>query len=209
MQNRVCLITGASSGVGKATAMALARQGMDLILMSRNPERGEEARREILEVSGTKKVDLLLCDLSEPDSVEQAAKQIYAGYEKLDVLLNNAGILSDRYRTNSEGVELTFATNHLGPFLLTNLLLPKLRKGQTPRIITVSSEAHRWSRFELNDLVTPARYNQISAYALSKTANILFANYLAAKLQPEELPPIVCTRVGSERISATTAKACL
>ncbi len=121
--NRLCLITGANSGIGQVTARELARQGMDIIMVCRNGQKGEQARQEIMAASRTKKVDLLLCDLSDFLSVRKLAEEVNRRYDHLDVLINNAGLIAGKYSASPQGVETTFATNHLGPFLLTNLLL--------------------------------------------------------------------------------------
>ncbi len=180
--NRLCLITGANSGIGQVTARELARQGMDIIMVCRNGQKGEQARQEIMAASRTKKVDLLLCDLSDFLSVRKLAEEVNRRYDHLDVLINNAGLIAGKYSASPQGVETTFATNHLGPFLLTNLLLGLLRKGREPRVVSVSSEAHRFARFDLDDLVAPKKFSPIRAYGNSKLANILFASELARQV---------------------------
>jgi NAD(P)-dependent dehydrogenase (short-subunit alcohol dehydrogenase family) len=183
--NRLCLITGANSGIGQVTARELARQGMDILMVCRNGQKGEKARQEIMNASLTKKVDMLLCDLSDFVSVRKLAEEVNRRYNHLDVLINNAGLIADQYSTSPQGVETTFATNHLGPFLLTNLLLDLLRKGREPRVVSVSSEAHRFARFDLDDLVAPKKFSSIRAYGNSKLANILFANELARRVSAD------------------------
>ncbi len=183
--NRRCLITGANSGIGLVTARELARQGMDILMVCRNAAKGEQARQDVMAASRTKKVDLLLGDLADFGSVRKLAAEVRSRYGHLDVLVNNAGLVVDQYTTTARGIETTFATNHLGPFLLTNLLLDLLRKGRQPRIVNVSSEAHRFARFQPDDLVAPKKYNSMVAYGNSKLANILFSNELARRLAPE------------------------
>jgi NAD(P)-dependent dehydrogenase (short-subunit alcohol dehydrogenase family) len=180
--NRLCLITGANSGIGLVTARELARQGMDIIMVCRNAGKGEQARQQILDAGRTKKVDMLLADLSDLGSVRLLAEEVRARYGHLDVLVNNAGLMLDRYSTSRQGIEMTFATNHLGPFLLTHLLLDLIRKGREPRIVTVSSEAHRFARFHADDLAAPKKYSSMIAYGNSKLANILFASELSKRL---------------------------
>jgi NAD(P)-dependent dehydrogenase (short-subunit alcohol dehydrogenase family) len=135
--NRLCLITGANSGIGLVTARELARQGMDILMVCRNAAKGEQARQDVLAASRTKKVDLLLADLADFASVRKLAVEVRGRYGHLDVLVNNAGLMLDHHTTTPQGIETTFATNHLGPFLLTNLLLDLLRKGREPRIVHV------------------------------------------------------------------------
>lgn len=180
--NRLCLITGANSGIGLITARELARQGMDIVMVCRNAGKGEQARQQLLTASRTRKVDMLLADLSDLGSVRLLAEEVRARYGHLDVLINNAGLMLDRNSTSRQGFELTFATNHLGPFLLTNLLLDLLRKGREPRIVTVSSEAHRFARFHPDELAAPKKYSSLVAYGNSKLSNILFASELARRL---------------------------
>ncbi|GAB3332696.1 SDR family oxidoreductase [Larkinella ripae] len=183
MQARTCLITGANSGIGRITALELARKGFDLIMLCRNMDKARPVRQEIKKVSKTGRVDLIWCDTASQTSVLQAAHEITDRYDRLDVLLNNAGLYIGSEQYSPEGIELTLATNHLGPFLLTNLLLPLLRKGDQSRIITVSSEAHRWDRgFILEELAKPRSYDGMRAYGASKLCNILFSNELAKRL---------------------------
>jgi NAD(P)-dependent dehydrogenase (short-subunit alcohol dehydrogenase family) len=201
--NRLCLITGANSGIGLVTARELARQGMDLILVCRNAAKGAQARQDVLAVSRTKNVDLLSGDLADFGSVRKLAAEVQGRYGHLDVLVNNAGLLVDQRTTTPQGIEMTFATNHLGPFLLTNLLLGLLRKGRAPRIVHVSSEAHRFARFQPDDLAAPKKYRSMIAYGNSKLANILFSNELARRLAPDGItsnslhPGVVKTNFGA------------
>ena len=201
--SRLCLITGANSGIGLVTARELARQGMDLIMVCRNAAKGEQARQDVLATSRTKKVDLLLGDLADFGSVRKLAAEVQSRYGHLDVLVNNAGLMIDQRTTTAQGIETTFATNHLGPFLLTNLLLDLLRKGREPRIVHVSSEAHRFARFQPDDLVAPKKYRGMVVYGNSKLANILFSNELARRLAPDGIasnslhPGVVKTNFGT------------
>lgn len=183
MDSRICLITGANSGIGRVTALELAKKGFDIIMLCRNLDKARPVRQEIKKVSKTGHVDLIWCDLASQQSVVQAAREVIDRHHHLDVLINNAGLYIDRKQESPDGLELTFAINHLGPFLLTNLLLDLVRKGTHPRIITVASEAHRLTRtFRLDELAHPRSYDGMRAYAASKLCNILFAKELSERL---------------------------
>ena len=180
MSNRICLITGANSGIGFVTARELARQGMDVVMVCRNAAKGELARNEIKAVARGK-VDLLTADLASQESVVQLAQQVRAACPRLDVLVNNAGLILQQAEYSPEGFENTFAINHLGTFLLTNLVLDSLRRSDEPRVVTVSSDAHKWGKWDLNDVARPKNYSPLVAYGNSKLANILFANELSRR----------------------------
>ena len=182
MTNKICLITGANSGIGKITARELAKQGMDIIMVCRNEAKGREAREEIMPLAKGK-VDLLTGDLASQESVVQLARQVRGQYGRLDVLVNNAGLIVDELAHTPEGYESTFGINHLGTFLLTNLLLDLVKKGEDPRIVTVSSAAHQWGRWDLNDVARPKKFSSLTAYGNSKLANILFSNELARRVK--------------------------
>lgn len=182
MHGKVCLITGANSGIGKVTALELARQGATVVMVCRNTAKGTAAQSEIRAASGNTAVDLLLADLSSLASVRELAEAFQQRYPRLDVLINNAGIYRGRYTETSDGFEQTFAVNHLAPFLLTNLLRELLIASAPARIITVSSEGHRWARMDFNDLHGKRGYNGMRAYTQSKLANILFTYELARQL---------------------------
>jgi len=179
----LCLITGANSGIGRIAALELAKKGFDIIMLCRNLDKARPVRQEIKAVSRTGRVDLIWCDLASQSSVLQAAREVIDRYDHLDVLLNNAGLFLDQEQYSPEGIELTFAINHIGPFLLTGQLLSLLRKGTNARVITVASEAHRWSRgFRLEEIAKPRSYSGIDAYGASKLCNILFAKELADRV---------------------------
>ncbi len=182
MQGKICLITGANSGIGKVTALELARRGATVVMVCRNAAKGSAAQSEIRDTSGNTAVDLLLADLSSLASVRELAEAFQKRYSRLDVLINNAGIYLGRYMETNDGFEQTFAVNHLAPFLLTNLLRDLLITSAPARIITVSSEAHRWGRMDFDDLHGKRGYNGMRAYSQSKLANILFTYELARQL---------------------------
>lgn len=181
MTGKVCVVTGASSGIGKATALALARLGADVIIVCRDKARGEAAMAELGAAAGASVRQLEITDLSRLQDVRDLAARL-SELDRLDVLVNNAGlVLADR-RVSADGFEYTFAVNHLAPFLLTNLLREKLVASAPARVVTVASAAHRAARLDLADLQLTRHYNGWRAYANSKLANIAFTTELAARL---------------------------
>ncbi|MEZ0610630.1 SDR family oxidoreductase [Fibrella sp. WM1] len=184
--NRLCVITGANSGIGKITAQELARKGFDIVMLCRNLDKARPVQQAIQAANPTVTIDLIQCDIASMASVRAAAAQLQERYDHIDVLVNNAGLYIANEQYSPDGYELTFATNHLGAFLLTNLLLDLLRKGQDARVVTVSSEAHRFAgRFRLDELARPAAYGAMKAYGKSKLCNILFAKELADRLMDD------------------------
>ena len=186
MKGRVCLVTGANSGVGKATALGLARLGATGVMVCRDRPRGEAAQAEIKAQGGHPKVDLLLADLSSKAAVRRLASEFKNKYDRLDVLVNNAGATNGKRKESADGLELTFAVNHLAPFLLTNLLLDRLEATGTParkaRVVTVSSQAQGANMLNFGDLQLRKKYSEMGAYAQSKLANVLFTYELARRL---------------------------
>lgn len=179
MAGKVCLITGASSGIGLATARALATQGATVIMASRGSGAGERIAQEI----GSETVHFMPVDLSNMQDIRRFAAEVRARCEKLDVLINNAGIYVSRYSETADGYELTFALNHLAYFLLTHELLGLLKAAPEARIINVSSEASRMARINFDDPMLKGRYNGWRAYAQSKLANLMFTFALARRLE--------------------------
>jgi len=182
MGGKVALVTGGTSGIGKATAMALAAMGADVVMVGRDRERGEKAAAEIRAQTGAK-VDLALADLASQAEVRELAEGFKTRYDRLDVLVNNAGLVQSTRTESPEGLETTFATNHLAPFLLTNLLLDMLKGSAPSRVITVSSEAERWGNIDFDDLQSKKRYRGFPVYGMTKLANILFTYELAERLE--------------------------
>ncbi len=183
MEYKVVLITGGTSGIGKAAATALAALGAEVVVAGRNRERGEAAVGEIRRESRSEKVSLMLADLAVQAEVRELADKFKARYDRLDVLVNNAGLIQSRRTETPEGFELTLAVNHLAPFLLTNLLLDLLKSSAPSRIITVASEARRQAEIDLDDLQSERRYRAFPVYGMTKLANILFTYELAERLR--------------------------
>jgi retinol dehydrogenase 14 len=183
MGGKVILITGGTSGIGKAAATALAGMGATVVITGRNEERGKRALQEIREESGNDGVELILADLTVQDEVRRLAEELRERHNQLEVLVNNAGlVLSERTET-PDGIETQLAINHLAPFLLTNLLLDLLKESAPSRIVTVSSDAHRWAKIDLDDLQSRKRYRGMQVYGKTKLANILFTYELAERLE--------------------------
>jgi NAD(P)-dependent dehydrogenase (short-subunit alcohol dehydrogenase family) len=211
MQGKICLITGANSGIGKATALGLAKMGATVVMVSRNREKGEAAQAEIKTKSGNEAVDLLLADLSSLQEVRQLAQDFKQRYTHLHVLINNAGVNLLRRRVSVDGYEMTFAVNYLAPFLLTNLLLDTLRASAPSRIVNVSSGAHENASLNLQDLQAEQRYRFMRVYGQSKLALIMFTYELARKLQGTGVtvnclhPGFVATNIGQSGMNPALA----
>jgi NAD(P)-dependent dehydrogenase (short-subunit alcohol dehydrogenase family) len=206
MDGRTVIITGGNSGVGKATATALAAAGARMVITARREARGQQALADIRRSSGSDDVDLVVFDLADLASVRQGTAELLARCEDIHVLVNNAGlVLSDRIETK-DGYEATFATNHLGPFLLTQLLTERLVGSAPARVVTVSSAAHSSARsgLDFDDLQSEHGYSQMRVYARSKLANILFAGELARRLSGSGVtsnalhPGVVATRFAQD-----------
>ena len=183
MEDKVALITGGTSGIGKAAATALAAMGAEVVVSGRNKERGEAAVGEIRHESVSEKVSLMLADLAVQAEVRGLAQAFKERHDRLDVLVNNAGVIQSKRTETPDGIESTLAVNHLAPFLLTNLLLDLLKESAPSRIITVSSEARRGAEIDFDDLQSERRYRAFPVYGMTKLANILFTYELAERLE--------------------------
>ena len=177
------MITGANAGIGKVAALELAKQGHHIVMVCRSQERGRAAQAEIKAASGNEQVDLLIADLSVQADIRQLAATFKQDYERLDVLVNNAGAIFDKRQETADGLELTFALNHMGYFLLTDLLLDMLKANAPARIINVSSDAHHRGSLNFDDLQHEKSYSGFSVYSDSKLANVLFTYELARRLE--------------------------
>jgi len=200
---RTVLVTGATGGIGKATAMGLATMGANLAITGRDRERTEGAAREIRAASSGQ-VDLFVADLSSQSEVRQLADKVLQTYPRIDVLVNNVGGYWNTRHVTPDGFEHTFALNHLAPFLLTNLLLDRLKQSAPARVVTVASNAHATGEIDFDDLQGEWSYSGSRAYNQSKLANILFTYELAKKLRSSAVtanalhPGVVNTSFGAE-----------
>ena len=180
---KTCMITGATSGIGQATAMALAGQGAQLILVCRDRSRGERTVAEIAAQTGNRTIELMLADLASQQSIRALAAEFLATDRPLHVLINNAGVVNLSRKVTVDGLEEVFAVNHLGYFLLTNLLLDRLKASAPARIVNVASDAHKIGGMNFDDLQAERRYRTMKVYGQSKLANIMFTYELARRLE--------------------------
>jgi retinol dehydrogenase-12 len=202
MDGRVCVVTGATSGIGKATAAALARLGAQVVLVARDCGRGEATAAEVA-AAGASPPRLEIADLASMAQVRALAGRLGA-LDRIDVLVNNAGLMAGQRRVTADGFDEVFAVNHLAPFLLTRLLLGQLTAAAPARVITVTSGAHAGARLDLDDPQLERGWDSWRAYANSKLANILFTRELARRLEGTGVtancahPGVVRTRFGRE-----------
>ena len=183
MKDKICLITGATSGIGKATALQLAQLGASVVMVGRNPQRTARAVQEIRQQSGNGQVESMLADLSSQSEIRRLASEFQSSYQRLDVLVNNAGALMLSRRLSTDGIEMTFALNHLNYFLLTHLLLDTLISSSPSRIVNVSSDSHQDAFLDFEDLQLQQSYGGYKAYGRSKLANLMFTYELSRRLQ--------------------------
>jgi NAD(P)-dependent dehydrogenase (short-subunit alcohol dehydrogenase family) len=180
MAIKTTVITGATSGIGKETALSLARQGHSLYLLVRNTQKGGELKAYLINETGNKEIHVIKCDLADLQTVRDAAAELSGKLFAINTLINNAGGIFAERALSKDGFELTFTSNYLGHFLLTNLLMPLLQKGQA-RIINVSSEAHKRGTPQFDDLQCERSYNAWKVYGMNKLFNIYFTQSLASK----------------------------
>jgi NAD(P)-dependent dehydrogenase (short-subunit alcohol dehydrogenase family) len=179
---RVVVITGANSGLGFQTARALAGRNATVVMACRNQTKGAEALARVKDEHPRATVELLELDLADLGSVHKAANDVLARHPRIDVLVNNAGVMAIPHRTTADGFEMQFGTNHLGHFAFTGLLIGRLLQTESSRVVVVSSSAHRWGRMHFDDLQSAKRYRKWRAYGQSKLANLLFMRELQRRL---------------------------
>jgi NAD(P)-dependent dehydrogenase (short-subunit alcohol dehydrogenase family) len=202
MIGKICIVTGATSGIGYQTALELADRGAEVVLIGRNRERGAAALSNIQEKTGSEKLSMLLADLSSMAEVRRLAAEIKGKCEKINVLVNNAGGMFLQRRLSSDGLEMTFALNHLSYFLLTNLLLDCLKAAAPGRVVNVSSGSHLNAFIPFDDLQSEHGYRGMRAYGQSKLGNVLFTYELARRLEGAGVtanvlhPGFVATKIG-------------
>ena len=202
--NKLCVVTGATSGIGRATALGLAALGARLVLVAREPSRADAVVERIKTLAPGASVSVVITDLGVQSDVRRAAREILAAHEHIDVLINNAGAINSTRMLTADGRERTFAVNHLAIHLLTTLLLERLIASAPARIINVSSHAHKRTRMRFDDLEGAKRYNGWEAYCQSKLANVLFTTALARRLVGQGVtvnclhPGVVASRFAGE-----------
>ena len=202
MEGKLCLITGATDGIGKETAKCLAGFNARLILVGRDQSKGDSVRNELMVQTGNDQIDIMTADLSNMNAIQKLSEEIHQKYNKLNVLINNAGAFFSKREITDDGFEKTFALNHLGYFLLTKLLLDLIKKGKNPRIINVASGAHIGATLDFDNLQGKNDYSGWAAYKRSKLMNIMFTYKLAELLKDTPItvntlhPGFVRTRFG-------------
>ena len=182
MNNKIVLITGGNNGIGKATAIGLAKKGANVTIACRNKLKGEQAVKDIKTASNNQNISLIICDLSDIESVRQCADTFKKQYNHLDVLVNNAGVIVDTYKETKQGFEWQIGVNHIGHFYLTHCLMENLLAADKPRVVNVSSEIHYQGKIDFDRFTKDkGDYSGMPAYAQSKLANLLFTIGLAER----------------------------
>ncbi|MFW9957407.1 MAG: SDR family oxidoreductase [Candidatus Odinarchaeota archaeon] len=207
MTGKVCMITGANSGIGRETSRALAKMGATVVMAVRNREAGEEVRQGITKETGNESIELMVADLFSIEEVRGLASDFKKTHSRLDVLINNAGGIFPKKEMTIDGLERTFALNHLAPFLLTHELLDRLKASAPSRIINVSSAAHLRGKIDFENLQSEKKYGQLGPYANAKLMNVMFTYSLARYLDGTGVtvnvlhPGVVRTRFGQNEAS--------
>ncbi|MHA1942779.1 MAG: SDR family oxidoreductase [Candidatus Thorarchaeota archaeon] len=203
MKDKVCIVTGSNSGIGKETALALAEMGATVVMVVRNRELGEAARAEIIAETGSNSIDLMICDLSSMNTIRDFAEVFKSKYDRLDVLINNAGAVISNRQITEDGFERTLAVNYLAPFLLTHELLSLLKTSAPSRVINLSSGLAKRSSVNLDDFQSESSYKSRTVYGSAKLKVIMFTYEMARKLEGTNvavnvvLPGFVATNLGA------------
>jgi len=211
MQGKVVVITGATSGIGEVAAQKLAAMGARIVMIARNPERASSTLSRLRQIAPGVEHRVHYADLSRLREVRRVAREIALAEPRIDVLINNAGAAFDRRQVNGDGIEMTFATNHLSYFVLTEGLRDSLLAAGAARIVNTSSEAHRRARLDFDDLQFTKGYGLFAAYSRSKLCNILFTRELARRLEKTAVtanclhPGFVATRIGDNNRGAVSS----
>lgn len=201
MKDKIILVTGSTDGIGKETARQLAQLGATVIVHGRHVERCQRTRDEIRQATGNPNVDCVTADLSSQRQVRQMAIDVIARYDRLHVLINNAGVILLQRQLSEDGIEMSFAVNHLAPFLLTHLLLDRLKQSAPARIVNVSSTVHYDAALRFDNLQGERKYNGVEAYKIAKLGNVLFTYELAERLKGSVItvnclhPGVVATKL--------------
>ncbi len=209
MKDKTILITGATSGIGKETAIALAKLGAAVVFTARSKESGESAKEEIIKLSGNGKVGFFECDLSSFEAIKSFAENFKNKYGRLDVLINNAGVGETTLKFSKDNIEMDMAVNYFAPFLLTNLLLQVLKNNAPSRIVNVSSMLHAEGHIDFGNLTEGKNFERYEMYAQSKLALILFTRKLARDLSGSNVtanamhPGIINTKITKELMNKT------
>lgn len=183
LDGKTVVITGANTGIGKETALDLAKRGARVIMACRDMERAQAAVKEVTELSGNENVVCMKLDLADSKSIKEFAEAINKGESQLNILINNAGVMVCPYGKTADGFEMQIGVNHMGHFLLTYLLIDLIKRSAPARIVTVSSMAHSWGSINLDDINSEKSYDKQKAYSQSKLANVLFSHSLAKRLE--------------------------
>lgn len=201
MTHKTIIVTGATDGIGKQTALELAQLGHTVIIHGRSETRAKVTVDDLRSTAPNAKLETVVGDFASLQQVRQMARELSERFSAIHVLINNAGVFAQQRKLSEDGFELTFAINHLAPFLLTNILLDKLTASVPARVVTVSSNTHLGARLNLDDLQSKRNYSGYSAYSASKLANVLFAFELAQRIDPKQItstalhPGVISTKL--------------
>lgn len=203
LKNKIAMVTGATDGIGYETVLALANYGAHTIVVGRNKEKSQRTVEMIEEKTGNKNVEYMLADLSSQEDIHKLANEFNNKHDRLDILVNNAGAFFAKRIETVDGIEMTFALNHLSYYLLTGLLLDKLKASENARIVNVSSNAHTKAKIDMSDIKLNGKYSGLNAYGVTKLYNIVFTFYLAEKIKETNItvnsahPGVVATKIGT------------